>query len=171
MDAIFGFPDLGSSWDYIRILEQNGYTPDGDNSEHNRAAVMERLADLCESDTVQEERILWWEQDGQGDGEAEVYLVYPVTLALLLEEYDYAEKLFDKGYEVEYVLPDKQIYHYRKGLTRKAYAIHRTQVLMARDNIPDRLLVRIYEELSVVHPVFSFGEDVWDNPFLSHEVD
>ncbi len=159
---------LGSSFEYYQQkarLEKYGYTITAKQEEYNREAVLLKLQELVKvRPEVEEEMILWWEHYADEiDEYDELYLVTPVMLAMLLKEYELAEKLIDMGYWANDLLLKNQIYC-EAGAQNLCIYLYISQLLTSWDDIPDVLFQKICEEIS--YTGLDYTVDYWENPFL-----
>lgn len=159
---------LGSSYEYYQQharLEKYGYRIGANQEDYNREAVLLKLQELAKArPEVEEELLLWWEHYADGiDEYDELYLVTPVMLAMLLKEYELAEKLIDMGYWANDLLLKNQIYC-EVGAQHLCVYLYISQLLTAWDDIPDGLFRKICEEIS--YTGLDYKTDYWANPFL-----
>lgn len=165
---------------YISTLEKHGYIEARKIYEISKEGVREKLHNLLEDEQIEvedgyylvekevdETRILLRIEADEFHME-EVYLVNPVFMALIIEDYECAEQLLDKGYQADDRILEPQIYMVcRNGDIGqvKEYEVSITQWLFAKLGIPEQLFKRICNILNVLMPIFSFSYDYFENPF------
>ncbi len=101
--------------------------------------------------------------------ETEKYLAYPVLLALILEEYELANRLLDAGYPINDALfesNEQALGICDDGTEWRFKDIFATQLLVGKENMPKALFKRVCDEVGIILPAFSFMRDYWENPFI-----
>lgn len=148
---------------YVAPKKLYGRSPEG-----TKAKLVQLSLDMY---PVVEDRILMQKCDMES-GSEEAFLVNPVLMAVILEEYEIAEKLIEKGYSVDDRFLEKQIYMKKSPETFDDYNWHDisiTQLLFARPQMPEKLRYEICDVLSLIRPVFDYNYDCRNNPFLETE--
>ena len=164
MDSLLGvFESLDS---LSERLIQSGYVEGGDNRAYNSKAVKERLFELCEGEVSDTKQLLWWEKEGE---EETMFLVYPVMMSLLLEEYECTKQLLELGYAADTSRFQSQIYATNVGKRDKSLVYHTISLqhlLLARE-LPVEVLEILVTPLNGKKISFELGRDYWTNPFLT----
>ncbi len=166
---------------HISTLEKHGYIEARKLYEISKEGVRQKLHDLLEdlefydgndgyylAEAEPDETRILLRIEADAFEMEQVYLVNPVFMALIIEDYECAEQLLDKGYQADDRVLEPQIYMVcRNGDIGqvKEYEISITQWLFAKSGIPEKLFLRICNILNVLMPVFSFSYDYWENPF------
>ena len=148
------------------LLEEYGYYSDSDPKGYDRETVLNKLKALSEvRPEVEEDLLLWWEHPISAEENYQgVYLASPVMLAMLLKEYELAEKLVDKGYSASDLLTDTQYYCEEQAGMGWSVKISLSQLLMSQMDIPKRLFAKLCEQL--MYDGLDYVFDYWLNPFL-----
>lgn len=133
---------------------------------YTREKVIEQLKELSNVVAEVEENKLFYCEHPRTKQEnyCGVYLASPVFLAVLLKEYELAEKLIDQNYYANDLFLGDQCYYQIDIGYRRCVEITITQLLMSQYDIPDRLLKKIQGQL--LTDDFCFMSDYWCNPFL-----
>ena len=146
------------------------YYKDITPKDHNKEAVLEHLKRLCEIESEDEDdRILWWVHEANPlQNYHGIYYASPVLIALLLKEYEIAEKLMDMGYAANDLLLEEQNYiEISHNMESRHIPIYMSQLLMSQFDIPKPLFERLCE--TQIAGNFCFVSDYWKNPFLMAE--
>ncbi len=103
------------------------------------------------------------------ENETTRYLANPLTLALLLEEYQLAEALVDRRYG-EWFRDDPQFISQKSMFHWEYQEIFCTQFLVARTDMPETLFVKLCRDCDEQIGTISLWEDFLMNPFLERPV-